>query len=457
MKAALIGRKYGKWLVISYSHKNKEYQNFWFCACECGYEGVLEQSRLQNGYTTQCKQCSDLQRRKYKCVAVGDKYGKWLVLRIDDKDYQRVHVQCECGKIKSVDKNSLSQGESTQCASCRGRAVATKHGQNRKNQTTAEYRAWCNMKNRVLNPRLPEYKNYGGRGIEIWPAWILSFEAFFKDIGSRPSELHSLERIDNNGNYEPGNVKWALLHEQIINRRISVRINGKYLGIRRLAQKLHMKEKTIKNLFCIAKFSLDEVHKFSKFSHYQKIQMGISINQGKPLTFEEIRQIVSPVLPSPKRHPLYCAWHSMKQRCNNPKNKDYSNYGGRGIKVASPLQDFKDFLIFINNVLGPKPSSKHQLDRINPNANYEPLNLRWATPKQQMRNKQETFRIQGIGVSANELSKKYRLNRGSVVQLLRQGWDEKGIALYSQMSFREKKKRRVLIQKLPQSAIFKSR
>lgn len=82
-----------------------------------------------------------------------------------------------------------------------------------------EYTAWKHMRHRCGNPRHPNYKHYGGRGIVVCAEWELSFAAFIRDVGLRPSPQHSIDRIDNNGNYEPGNVRWATATEQIRNSR----------------------------------------------------------------------------------------------------------------------------------------------------------------------------------------------------------------------------------------------
>jgi hypothetical protein len=83
---------------------------------------------------------------------------------------------------------------------------------------TPEYQSWVGAKMRCSNPN---NKNYGGRGITMCQAWAESFEEFYRYIGARPSPEHSLDRIDNNGNYEPGNCRWALAWEQSFNQRRS--------------------------------------------------------------------------------------------------------------------------------------------------------------------------------------------------------------------------------------------
>lgn len=89
-----------------------------------------------------------------------------------------------------------------------------------------EYKAWDCMKQRCYSKSYRGNKNYRGRGIKVCDEWLHDFQAFYDYIGPRPSELHSLDRIDNNGNYEPGNVRWATLHQQHSNTRANKEIVG---------------------------------------------------------------------------------------------------------------------------------------------------------------------------------------------------------------------------------------
>lgn len=90
-----------------------------------------------------------------------------------------------------------------------------------------EYNSWKGMMRRCYNPACPEYPNYGGRGISVYEKWRNSFDAFVADVPPRPSAKHSIERIRNHGNYEPGNVRWATAEEQSRNKRSNIIVTYK--------------------------------------------------------------------------------------------------------------------------------------------------------------------------------------------------------------------------------------
>lgn len=87
---------------------------------------------------------------------------------------------------------------------------------------TPEYRAWKAMKQRCLNPNNPKYYRYGKRGITVYGGWLHNYPAFLAHVGRKPSSKYSLERIDNNKGYEPGNVKWGTATEQARNTRRNI-------------------------------------------------------------------------------------------------------------------------------------------------------------------------------------------------------------------------------------------
>lgn len=94
-----------------------------------------------------------------------------------------------------------------------------KHGESRHGAVTPEYRAWQHMLARCYNRADRDYKNYGGRGIRVCSRWRRSFTLFLKDVGPRPSDRHSLDRIKNDTGYEPKNCRWATRHVQVRNTR----------------------------------------------------------------------------------------------------------------------------------------------------------------------------------------------------------------------------------------------
>lgn len=114
---------------------------------------------------------------------------------------------------------------------------------------SAEYKAWKSMRRRCFNENMSCFADYGGRGITVCDSWKDSFEAFFADMGPRPSKEHSLDRINNDGNYEPGNCRWASRKTQVNNRRVSVLLtwDGKTMCAEDWALLLGVKPNAIRN------------------------------------------------------------------------------------------------------------------------------------------------------------------------------------------------------------------
>ncbi|WP_416398079.1 hypothetical protein [Allohahella sp. A8] len=124
-----------------------------------------------------------------------------------------------------------------------------------------------------------------------------------------------------------------------------------------------------------------------------------------------------------KKRPLYYIWKNMRARCSNPKASKYENYGGRGISVCP---EWAEFACFLKDV-GDRPSPDMSLDRINNDGDYEPSNVRWATPSEQGCNKR-TNRLVG-GVTVAEFARKNNFTHSMVTYRLNNGWPEHALSL----------------------------
>ena len=158
-----------------------------------------------------------------RCKQGLPEYPKF-VIRTETVQYGRCRTwkalwDCHCGtRFEAMVSNVVRRHtRSCGCEQHLGMSRPT-HGHFIGDKPSPTYKSWQAMIARCTNPKHPHYKHYGGRGIKICEAWLKSFPAFLADVGERPDGL-TLDRKDNEGNYEPGNCRWATVLEQNRNRR----------------------------------------------------------------------------------------------------------------------------------------------------------------------------------------------------------------------------------------------
>jgi hypothetical protein len=151
-------------------------------------------------------------------IVPGRRFGRWTVI-VAGGPTSKWGCKCDCGTVRSVYAPDLRAGKSKSCGCLRNEITAARsyrHGYALGRRRTPEYQAWHDMKRRCENPQHNRYADWGGRGIGVR---FQNFGQFLNDVGPRPSPQHSIDRIDNDGDYAPGNVRWATSSEQRRNQR----------------------------------------------------------------------------------------------------------------------------------------------------------------------------------------------------------------------------------------------
>lgn len=156
---------------------------------------------------------------------------------------------CDCGKEVIIDGDKLRQGRVYSCGCSRYARIGelkTTHGHAKKGRESPEYGVWKAMRQRCSDEKNKSYHRYGGRGIKVCDRWENSFEAFFEDMGKRPHRTQ-IDRINNNGNYEPGNCRWVERSINHMNRRVTyiVEVNGEKTTLLDLSKKLGIQYDTL--------------------------------------------------------------------------------------------------------------------------------------------------------------------------------------------------------------------
>lgn len=189
-------------------------------------------------------------------VNVGDDFVRLTVTREAAKYHspkgqmhRQVECKCVCGNIVIVRTSSLRSGLTISCGCLQREKAAV----NRRNSAThgmdgtTTYKAWASMKQRCLNPKHEFFNHYGGRGIQVCDSWLESFKNFFADMGECPEGL-TLDRIENDGNYEPANCRWATRFQQNSNRRNAtlLTMDGETMCVSEWSRKTGIHQDTIR-------------------------------------------------------------------------------------------------------------------------------------------------------------------------------------------------------------------
>jgi hypothetical protein len=173
----------------------------------------------------------------------GNRFGRYTVVRhIQGRKWM---CRCDCGVEKAVNSQYLKNGQIVSCGCYKKEGKhLLKHG----GCNTPEWHSWQGAKRRCQNEKDAKFADYGGRGIKVCERWQRSFENFLADMGPRPSPDHSLDRIDVNGHYAPGNCRWATRKEQGNNRRNNRRLtaNGQTKTLNEWADDLKIDRSALK-------------------------------------------------------------------------------------------------------------------------------------------------------------------------------------------------------------------
>ena len=230
MKALKIpsGTRFGKLTVVKEVEKIGKNRRF-LCKCDCGNETTVPLRDLRSGHTKTCG-CRNLDLRRISIDDyIGKRYGMLVIIGEGKQELgkrYKVKCQCDCGSIKDYSLlNLLNPKMPTRSCGC-ARDI---HEGIKARCKEKLYMTYSNMKQRCFNPNTPNYYNYGGRGITICDEWIDSYEAFRNwALNNGYDEGLTLDRENNDGNYEPSNCRWVNMKVQSNNKRDNTRIT--YLG-----------------------------------------------------------------------------------------------------------------------------------------------------------------------------------------------------------------------------------
>lgn len=217
----LVGKKFCKLLVIERALNNVRGRAQWKCICDCGNTTEVASDKLVSGRT---KSCGCAKSKHIYEDLTGRKFGRLTV--IEYKGQKKDHIvlwlcKCECGNERIIPTSHLKNGHTISCGCFqkeKAKQAKTTHGLRK----TRLYEIWNGVLQRCYNPNRAKYKNYGGRGITVCEEWRDDFKAFYDwAMSNGYRDDLTIDRIDNNGDYEPSNCRWVTVQEQAYNKSTS--------------------------------------------------------------------------------------------------------------------------------------------------------------------------------------------------------------------------------------------
>ena len=224
-KALVIpkGTRFGNLTVLEEAERTSKSRRQFLCQCDCGNKKIVPLADLRSGHSKTCGCRGTVLRRIRIEDYIHKRYGKLVVIGEAEQkkgERYRVKCRCDCGNIKDYSllnlENKIMPTRSCGC----GR---NEHDGIKNRSKEKLYQTYDNMKQRCLNPKTPNYYNYGGRGIKVCSEWLEGYPKFRKwAMENGYKEGLTLDRIDNNGDYEPNNCRWVDMKIQSNNTRVNV-------------------------------------------------------------------------------------------------------------------------------------------------------------------------------------------------------------------------------------------
>lgn len=247
----LTGQRFGMLKVLEKAESSPKGGRRWLCQCDCGGKKVVLSSNLRRGTTKSCG-----------CLTSSDltnsKVGRLTVIeKLNEQDASRCWLwrcQCECGNEIKVRSSTLRKNEIESCG-CKRIEDISSHGLSH----TRIYQIWLDMHRRCYNPDRGDYKYYGGKGVRVEPSWH-DVHVFLEDMGHPPSDEHTLDRKDTNGNYCKDNCRWVTWDVQANNKtdNVFLEYDDKKQTIAQWARELDVNPHSLRNRIFLYGWSVED-------------------------------------------------------------------------------------------------------------------------------------------------------------------------------------------------------